>query len=123
MRFAALLHKVGNLDPTVITANQVFEMATINGARALGLGDELGSLEINKRADVVILDLKKPNTTPVHNVISSIVYCANGDNVDTTIVDGKVVMENGIVRTVSEAKAVEMGQNAAIDLIRRSKEE
>jgi 5-methylthioadenosine/S-adenosylhomocysteine deaminase len=123
MRFAALLHKVGNLDPTVITANQVFEMATINGARAIGLGDELGSLEIDKKADIAILDLKKPNTTPVHNVISSIVYCANGENVDTTIVDGKVVMENGIIRTVSEAKAVEMGQNAAINLIRRSKEE
>jgi 5-methylthioadenosine/S-adenosylhomocysteine deaminase len=122
MRFAALLHKVGNLDPTVITANQVFEMATINGARALGLGDELGSLEIGKKADIAILDLKKPNTTPVHNVISSIVYCANGDNVDTTIVDGQVVMENGIIRTVNEAKVVEKGQDAAINLIRRSKE-
>jgi 5-methylthioadenosine/S-adenosylhomocysteine deaminase len=122
MRFAALLQKVGNLDPTAITANQVFEMATINGAKALGLADELGSLEIGKKADIAIVDLKRPNTTPVHDVISSLVYCANGDNVDTTIVDGRIVMENQIIRTVDEAKVVKLGQNTAVDLVHRSKE-
>ena len=68
------------------------------------------------------MDLKRPNTTPVHNVISSLVYCANGNNVDTTIVDGQIVMENQIIRTVDEAKIVELGQNTAVDLVNRSKE-
>ena len=122
MRCAALLHKVGTLDPTAITANQVFEMATINGAKALGRSKELGALEVDKKADVVLVDLRRPNTTPVHNAVSSIVYCANGDNVDTVIVNGQVVMEDRTFTSIDEEKTLELGQSTAVDLVERSKQ-
>ncbi|MEM3521627.1 MAG: amidohydrolase, partial [Candidatus Bathyarchaeia archaeon] len=94
MKFTALLQKVSNLDPLSITAEQVLEMATINGAKALGLENEIGSIEPGKKADIIMIDLKKPHLAPIHKPISSIVYSAFGSDVETVIIDGKIIMEN-----------------------------
>ncbi|MCD6189572.1 MAG: amidohydrolase family protein, partial [Thermococcus sp.] len=90
MKLAALLHKVHNLDPTVADAGAIFKMATQNGAKALGLN--AGVIKEGALADVVIFDFNKPHLRPITNVISHIVYSANGNDVETTIVDGKIVM-------------------------------
>lgn len=119
MKFAALLNKVGKLDPTVMPAPAVLEMATINGATALGLRDEIGSLEVGKKADVVLIDLKQPHFTPLHNVISHLVYNAVGSDVDTVIVDGKIIMQEREVLTLDEAKVLRDAQRTAEDLINR----
>lgn len=90
---AALLHKVHNLDPTLVPAEQALEMATINGAISLGLKD-VGSLERGKRADLILLNFRKPHLTPVYNPVSHLVYSCNGNDVDTTICNGRVLMNN-----------------------------
>jgi len=77
LKFTALLHKVATRDPTAITAEKILEMATIDGARALGLESEIGSIEPNKKADLVILNFKNPRAVPVHNPISTLVYSAS----------------------------------------------
>ena len=107
MKFAACLHKVSKLDPAAITARQVLEMATINGAKALGLEDQIGSLEVGKKADITIVDMEKPHIAPVHDPIGSLVYCARGSDVDTVIIDGRVVMEGGEVKTIDEEDILE----------------
>ena len=107
MKFAACLHKVSKLDPAAITARQVLEMATINGAKALGLEDQIGSLEVGKKADITIVDMEKPHIAPVHDPIGSLVYCAHGSDVDTVIIDGRVVMEGGEVKTIDEEDILE----------------
>jgi len=121
MKLAALLSKVHKLDPTAVPAQVVLEMATINGARALGLEKEIGSLEVGKEADVVLVNLRKPHFTPLHDVISHLVYVASGEDVDTVIVDGKVLMRGREVLVVNEEEVMEMAQKAADDLIERRK--
>lgn len=107
MKFAACLHKVNKLNPAIITAQDVLEMATINGAKALGLAREIGSLEAGKKADLIIVDMEKPHIAPVHDPVASLVYCANGGDVDTVIIDGKVVMERRQIKTVDEQKVIQ----------------
>lgn len=94
MNTAAILHKLKQDDPTVLDARTVFEIATIGGARVLGMETEIGSLEVGKKADVVILDLMKPHAHPLYNIYSLIVYSMKGSDVETVIVDGRLVMEN-----------------------------
>lgn len=113
MRFAALLHKVNKLDPTVVKAVDVLRMATINGARAINAEDRLGSLETGKLADIVLVDLKRLNTTPTYDIISNLVYCASGDNVDTVIVDGKVLLKHGEFTELNSLEVVEKTQKIA----------
>jgi len=121
LKFAALLHKVGAVqDPTVITAEKILEMATIDGARCLGLESQIGSLEEGKKADIIIIDPKTPNVVPVHYLPSSLVYCATSENVNTVIVDGNVVMENRKILTVNETEILEQAQKAADSLVDRS---
>ncbi|MEM3452577.1 MAG: amidohydrolase family protein, partial [Candidatus Hadarchaeum sp.] len=95
MKLASLLAKARRLDPTVLPAMKALEMATINGAAALGLQAELGSLEVGKKADLIIVDLRKPHLSPMHDIVSHLVYSASGSDVDTVIVDGKILMEKG----------------------------
>ncbi|HEY0141533.1 MAG TPA: amidohydrolase [Thermoanaerobaculia bacterium] len=102
MASAARLQKVGRLDPKAISARDVLSMATIGGARALGLADKIGTLEKGKRADVVIIDLQTAKSQPVYSVESAIVYAAAGSSVVTTIVDGRILMRRGEVLTVNE---------------------
>lgn len=96
LRFAATIHKGNSLDPLVIPAAAALRMATIDGARALGLEDTLGSLEIGKRADIQILAHDHPNLIPSFDPISTVAFAAGRGDVRTVIVDGKVVVENGV---------------------------
>ncbi len=100
MDTAAKLHKVHTLDPTVLDANTVLRMATIDGARALGLGDITGSLEPGKRADIIIIDTDKPHLTPLYHPESHLVYAVRGSDVTATIIDGQVVMADRQLTTI-----------------------
>ncbi|HUP63185.1 MAG TPA: amidohydrolase, partial [Thermoanaerobaculia bacterium] len=105
MASAARLQKIWRSDPKALSARDVLEMATIGGARALGLGDKIGTLERGKRADIAIIDLRQAKTQPVYSVESAIVYAASGSSVVTTIVDGRILMRQGRLLTVDEAAA------------------
>jgi 5-methylthioadenosine/S-adenosylhomocysteine deaminase len=88
------------MDPTVMDAVTVLKMATIDGAKSLGLQDITGSLEIGKKADIIIIDTRKPHLVPVYNPVSHIVYSAKGSDVQDVIVDGKVLLKNRKLMTV-----------------------
>lgn len=100
MDFTAKLHKVNQLDPTLLDARSVLEMATIGGARALGLADKIGSLEAGKQADVIIIDMEKPHLVPLYDEISHIVYAINGSDVRDVLVDGKILVRNRELLTI-----------------------
>ena len=93
MDTAAKLHKVATLDPTAVKAEAVLRMATIDGARALGLDDRIGSLEVGKMADLIVIDIRQPHLTPFYHPASHLVYAARGGDVTTTIVGGRVLVE------------------------------
>jgi 5-methylthioadenosine/S-adenosylhomocysteine deaminase len=97
---AARLQKVTRGDPKAMSAREVLEMATIGGARVLGLDQKIGTLEEGKRADVIVMDLQQPKSQPVYAVESAIVYAASGSAVTDTIVDGRILMRARKVRTV-----------------------
>jgi 5-methylthioadenosine/S-adenosylhomocysteine deaminase len=94
MDTAAKLHKVDTLDPTVLDAATVLRMATIDGARALGLGDRVGSLEPGKKADLIVVDTGAPHMVPLFNPASQLVYAARGSDVAAAVINGRVVMED-----------------------------
>ena len=94
MDTAAKLHKANRLDPTVMDAATVLRMATIDGARALGLDGITGSIETGKKADLIVIDVNKPHLTPMYHPASHLVYAVNGGDVSTTVVNGKVLMKN-----------------------------
>ncbi len=98
-----LIHKGVNRTPQCISAREGFRIATINGAKALGLEKETGSLEVGKKADIAILNLNTPSLTPRNNLLAGLSYSANGSEVETVIIDGKVTMENRKVLTLDEA--------------------
>ena len=102
MRFAALLHKVKTGDPRVLPATTALEMATIYGARALGLEKEIGSLEAGKRADLVVVSTAAARMTPLYNPISHLVYAARGEDVRTVMVNGRVLMRDRRMLTLDE---------------------
>ncbi|GHK03231.1 hypothetical protein SY2F82_50280 [Streptomyces sp. Y2F8-2] len=105
MRQAALVHKAAG-DPTAVDAEQAVRMATIEGARALGLGDRLGSLEAGKRADLLVLDLGRPHLRPRHDVWSTLAYAAHSADVRDTVVDGRILMRDRVLTTLDEAAAL-----------------
>jgi 5-methylthioadenosine/S-adenosylhomocysteine deaminase len=100
MDTAAKLHKVATLDPTAVKAEAVLRMATIDGARALGLADRIGSLEVGKQADLIVLDTRQPHLTPFYHPASHLVYAARGGDVTTTIVGGRMLVENRRLTTL-----------------------
>jgi 5-methylthioadenosine/S-adenosylhomocysteine deaminase len=101
MDTAAKLHKVHAMDPTAVDAVTVLRMATIEGARALGLQDITGSLEIGKKADVIVIDTHKPHLTPMYNATSHLVYAASGNDVTHSVINGKLVMEDRKLLTLN----------------------
>lgn len=117
MKLTALLQKVNTMDSTVLPAQKVFEMATINGAKALGLQGEIGTIEVGKKADLVLLDMKTPNLAPFRHPISHLVYAANGSDTDTVICNGEILMENKKLEVVDEAEVIKMAEDAAEELI------
>lgn len=106
MRTAALLGKLGARDATAAPAAQVLRMATLGGARSLGLGDRIGSLEPGKSADAAAIDLRGPDTQPVYDPVSQIVYAATRSHVRDVWVAGRRVVRDGAVETVDGAEAV-----------------
>jgi len=119
MKITALLHKVSNLNPTVAPATEVVKMATVYGARAL-FDDSIGELAVGKKADIILIDLKKPHLTPIHDVISLLVYSASGSDVSHVMVDGKLIMENRKVLTLDEEKVMELAVKQTYSLFERA---
>jgi cytosine/adenosine deaminase-related metal-dependent hydrolase len=113
-------HRFHFRDANVLPAGKVLEMATIDAARALGLQDEIGSLEPGKKADVILIDMFKPHLVPANMPVHRVAYFANGNDVDTVIVNGDVLMENRIVKTVNEAEVIMLAEKAIRDAIERT---
>jgi 5-methylthioadenosine/S-adenosylhomocysteine deaminase len=107
MDSAAKLDKIFRLDPTVMPSNVVLEMATLGGAKVLGLEREIGSLEVGKKADIIILDLHRPHLQPIYNIVSNLVYSAAGADVRDVIIDGKLVMQDRKLLTIDEEKVLQ----------------
>lgn len=117
MDTAAKLHKVETMDPTVLDAVTVVKMATIEGAKALGLETVTGSLELGKKADVIILDTDKPHLTPMYNPFSHVVYAARGNDVSHSIINGRVVMEDRRILTLDLTEVIEKAMEKARDVV------
>jgi len=120
MRTAALLQKLAH-GPEVLPAGRVLRMATIDGAWALGLDKDIGSIEIGKRADVIVVDLARLHSTPAPDVVSVVVYSAQPDDVRTTIIDGQVVMRDGVLTTLAEASVIDNANREAEALRARAR--
>jgi 5-methylthioadenosine/S-adenosylhomocysteine deaminase len=114
MDTAAKLHKVNTLDPTVMDALSVLKMATIHGARVLGLEDVTGSLEVGKKADVIVIDTHKPHLTPMYNAASHLVYAARGNDVIHSIINGQPVMEDRKLLTLDIAEIITQARETSI---------
>lgn len=106
MRSAAFLHKLASDDPRAIPAPVALRMATIEGAKALGLGDRIGSLEPGKKADLIVVSTSGARQTPMYDPISHLVYVAKGTDVKTTIVNGRILMRDGRVTTLDEPRVL-----------------
>lgn len=119
MKFAAAIHKLSSMDPSAITAKDVLSMATWNGAKALGLQNEMGSIEQGKKADVILVDLQNLHFTPFHDLTAGLVYLGRSDDVDTVIVDGKVLMKGRKIVGIDEEVVKEKAQRASEDLVNR----
>jgi len=124
MRFAVLIQRAYTGNPCILTAMDALEMATINGARALGLGDEIGSIEVGKKADMILIDLDTPHMTPrltgkFDNLMSNLVYSAQGSDVNTSIIDGRIVMRNREILTFDEKEALFRANIAGNNLMAR----
>ena len=117
LKTASLLQKVSTLDPKVLDSEESIRMATIKGAEALGLDDEIGTIEVGKKADIILIDTAAANMTPDSSSLSSnVVYSANGSNVDTTICNGKILMENKKLTTLDEEEIYAKARQAIKEL-------
>jgi len=124
MKLTALFNKIQHRDPAVMPAWEVLRMATVEGARAIGLGDETGSLEVGKQADLILVDLGVPNLSPVldapvRNIVPNLVYAASGHEVKTVMVAGQVLMRDRQVLTLDEDAILDKAQIQAGAIARR----
>jgi len=119
MRTAALLQKALN-GPEVLPAARALRMATLDGARALGLDEEIGSIEIGKRADVAVVDLYQAHSSPTSDVVSALVYSAQASDVRATIIDGRVVMRDRALLTLDEQNVIDEANSEALALAKRA---
>ena len=106
MGYVAKLHKLDTKDRSALPPKKAVEMATIGGARAIHRENELGSLEVGKLADIVIVETKSVNMNPIYDPYSALVYSANASNVDTVIVNGKLIVEDKKIKTIDSKKAI-----------------
>ncbi|GFF27417.1 uncharacterized protein C1F8.04c [Aspergillus udagawae] len=120
MKLAGIIHKSVSYDPTAVPAETVLEMATINGARALGLDDRIGSLEVGKKADFVAIDARRIHLQPWFNPVSAVVYTATGRDVDVVVVDGQMLVRNGELLTMDEAEIVREAQQHSREVVARA---
>ncbi len=105
LRSCSLIHKVNTMDPEAVPAYTALEMATVNGARALGLRG-VGTLESGMKADIIMVDFNKPHLSPQHDVVAHLVYSASGSDVDTVMIDGRVVMRRRVLTTIDEKQVL-----------------
>jgi 5-methylthioadenosine/S-adenosylhomocysteine deaminase len=110
MDLAAKLQKVMMLDPEVLPASTALEMATIHGARVLGMEKEIGSLEAGKRADMIVVRLDRPNAVPMYDAISQMVYALKGDDVRDVMVNGKPVVSDGRILTLNQTQILQKAE-------------
>lgn len=122
MHIGALVNKGIEADPTALPAYKMLEIATINGAKALGIENEVGTLEPGKKADLILIDLNKPHLMPTHDYVAMLVYSTSGSDVSHVICDGKVIMEEYEIKTFDESEIIEKAKLSAIQLIERSKD-
>ena len=106
-------HRTFHHDPTWLPPGRVLEMCTVDGARALGMEDQIGSLEPGKKADVVLLDMRRPHIYPLNMPVFRLVYFANGNDVDTVIVDGRIAMQGRKAMFVDEDEILDDAQREA----------
>jgi 5-methylthioadenosine/S-adenosylhomocysteine deaminase len=116
MDTAAKQAKVAALDPTMLPALDVIRMATCEGARALGLDGQIGSLVPGKKADIIIIGLNEPHLTPLYNEYSQLVYAANGADVDTVIINGRIVMRDRKLMTIDEDSVMDQVKDIALQI-------
>ena len=117
LKTASLLQKVSTLDPNVVNSHDAIAMGTIKGAEALGLSDEIGSIEVGKKADIILIDTNSANMVPDSSTLTSnIIYSANGSNVDTTICNGKILMENKKLTVLDEQEIYDKARKAIKNL-------
>jgi 5-methylthioadenosine/S-adenosylhomocysteine deaminase len=107
MDTAAKIHKVTTLNPTVMNAETVLKMATGGGAEVLGLASRIGSIEVGKDADIILVDMNRPHLTPVYNCCSHLVYAACGADTLTSIIGGRIVMRDRQLLTIDVNEAME----------------
>jgi 5-methylthioadenosine/S-adenosylhomocysteine deaminase len=119
MDTAAKIHKVTLLDPTVMSAETVLKMATIDGAKVLGLDNLIGSIEAGKQADIILVDMNQPHLTPLYNCYSQLVYAARGADVRTSIINGRIVMKERQLLTIDILTAMNNVRSIAADIIVR----
>jgi 5-methylthioadenosine/S-adenosylhomocysteine deaminase len=124
MKLTALFNKIKYRDPTVLPAWEALRMATIEGAQAIGLGEEIGSLEVGKQADLILVDLQALNLSPVldepvRNMVPNLVYAGSGHEVKTVVVAGRVLMRDRELLTADEA-AVRAEAQAQAEAIGRA---
>lgn len=119
MKVAALLQKVGACDASVVDAQKVLDWATRDAARALGLEEQIGSLEVGKRADLFVMAINSAKVVPVHDPVATLVYSSGEENVVMTIAEGKTLMKDRIIQNIDEQDMLERCQAAATDLANR----
>ena len=117
MDTAAKVHKVTSLDPTVMNAETVCKMATIGGAKVLGLDKFIGSIETGKKADIILVDMNQPHLTPLYNYYSQLVYATRGADVKTSIINGRIVMKDRNLLTIDAQEAMKNVRCIAADII------
>ena len=120
MYLVAGIYKDSRMDVNLIPAEMAIEMATINGARSMLMEDQIGSIEIGKKADLILLNTQYPGWVPLINVVNNIVYSAGFKNVDTSIVDGEIIMENGELKNIDEFQVYERVQSISEEITKRS---
>lgn len=118
IHFAATINKALNENALSVPAFEALKMATINGARALLWEREIGTIEVGKKADVILIDLNKPHLHPKNDLISALAYSVQGSDVDTVIVNGKVIMEKREIKTVDVERVYYEVEKRAQNLIR-----
>jgi 5-methylthioadenosine/S-adenosylhomocysteine deaminase len=119
LKTTAILHKGLNRDPTLLPAEQALEMATIRGAEALSWEREIGSVETGKKADLVVVGFQKPHLCPLYDEVSHLVYAAKAADVETVIINGRVVMESGQLKVLDASRIMEAAEKAKNHLLDR----
>jgi 5-methylthioadenosine/S-adenosylhomocysteine deaminase len=121
MYLAAVTPKDYRYDTAAGSAEKAIEMATINGAIAMNMEDQIGSIEVGKKADLAIFDMGRPDWMPLYNELQNFVYSAQGDSCESVLIDGNFVMENRSVKTVDEMEIVDRIRFRAKEIVKKTK--